>query len=336
MNESYEQHTGHSFSPMMVRMSPRLICFVLAVVANVAFAQPSGRMVVPYPPGGSLDAMGRFVAGKLTEATGRSFVVENRAGAAGIIGSASLKGGPADGSLVLLAPDSNISVYPATVVKPAYLPLVDFVALAHSGDYRIALAVNPGVPANDLKAFVAWTKTQPGVVGYGTAGAGTNLHFYGALLAQVSGANLKHVPYRGSIPALTDLVAGHISAVMLPFGSQLGHARGGKIRLLAQTGEDRAASMPEVPSFKELGYPMVSVPGWYGFFAPAGTPPDVVNRYNDIIVKALRTPEARERMKTLEIEPREMSAPQFQDLVKADTARWAPIIKASGFTPGAE
>src|SRR4051812_7341928 len=310
--------------------------WLLAAVAGVASAQNAGRVIVPYPPGGSIDAMARIVAGKLGDATGRTFVVENRGGAAGAIGSASVKGGPNDGSLVLIAPDSNISVYPATVAKPAYVPLEDFVAIAHTGDYRIALSVHPSVPANDLKSFIAWTKSQPDGVGYGTAGAGTNLHFYGVLFAHVSGANMKHVPYRGSGPAVTDAIAGHIPALMLPFGSQLANIKAGRLRVLAQTGADRTASAPDAPSFKELGYPMLAFPGWYGIFAPAGTPADIVNHYNDVIVKAIRTPELRERMKSLELEPREMTAAQFQAFVKADTERWAPIIKASGFTPAAE
>jgi len=317
-------------------MLRRLLCIALSLFAGAAVAQAPGRVVVPYPPGGSIDAMARVVAGKLADATGRTFVVENRAGASGAIGCASLKGGPTDGSLVLIAPDSNISVYPATVKKPAYMPVVDFVGLAHTGEYRIGLSINPSVPAKDLKSFIAWTKAQPDAVPYGTAGAGTNLHFYGALFAHVSGANMKHIPYRGSAPAMTDLVGGQIAAVMLPFGSQLGHLHAGRIRMIAQTGKNRAASAPEVPSFEELGFPMLSVPGWYGIFAPAGTPAEIVNHYNDAMVKAIGTPEVRERMKNLELEPREMSAAQCQAFVKADTERWAPIIKASGFTPGAE
>src|SRR2546425_2785787 len=226
-------------------ITSRLLCALLAVTATVAGAQPTGRVVVPYPPGGSIDTMARVIAGKLAEATGRSFVVENRAGAAGAIGSASVKGGPADGSLVLIAPASNISVYPATVAKPAYAPLEDFVAIAHTGDYRIALTVHPSVPAPDLKSFVAWTKSQPDAVGYGTAGAGTNLHFYGALFAQVSGANMKHVPYRGSGPAGIDLIAGHTPAGMLPFCSQLANFHAGPLRVLAPTRANRAGTAPD-------------------------------------------------------------------------------------------
>ena len=308
----------------------------LAAVGVPALAQSPARVVVPYPPGGSLDAMARTIAAKLGEATGRTFVVENRTGAAGAIGSASLKGGPTDGSLLLFAPDSNISVYPPTVVKPAYVPLEDFVGIAHSGDYRISFAVHPSVPAKDLKSFIAWTKTQPGPVGYGTAGAGTNLHFYGVLFTQLSGANLNHVPYRGTGPAVVDLVAGHVPSTVLPLGGLLAHYRAGKVRFLAQTGESRSQTLPAVPSFKELGFPQLAFSGWYGVFAPAGTPADIVNRYNDAIVKAIATPEVRSRMLKFELEPREMSAAEFQAFVKADTERWAPIIKSSGFTPAAQ
>jgi tripartite-type tricarboxylate transporter receptor subunit TctC len=315
---------------------PIFFAAIFLALSNLALAQAPGHVVVPYPPGGSLDGMARLIADKLSQATGRRFVVENRAGAAGAIGSATLKGGPTDGSMLLFAPDSNISVYPPTVKKPAYLPMTDFVAIAHSGDYRISFAVHPSVPATDLKSFIAWTRTQPGAVGYGTAGAGTNLHFYGVLFTQVSGANLNHVPYRGTGPAVVDLVAGHVPATMLPLGGLLPHYRAGKIRILAQTGDNRSPSLPDVPSFKELGFPMLAFSGWYGVFAPAGTPADIVARYNEFIGKAIAMPEIRERMRGYELEPREMSAPEFQAFVKADTERRAPIIKSSGFTAASE
>ena len=222
------------------------------------------------------------------------------------------------------------------MAKQAYAPLNDFVPIAHAGDYRIALAVHAAVPANDLRSFIAWTRTQQGPVGYGTAGAGTNLHFYGVLFTQVSGANMSHVAYRGTGPAVVDLVAGHLPSVMLPMAALVPHAKSGKIRLLAQTADNRPANLPEVPSFKEAGFPMLAFAGWYGVFAPAGTASEIVNRYNDVVVKAIRTPEVRERMRSLELEPREMSPGEFQAFVRADTDRWAPIIKNSGFTPGAE
>lgn len=306
----------------------------LAGLCVVAHAQH--RIIVNYPPGGGLDATARMIAEKLSEHTGRAYVVENRTGAAGTIGAAALKGAPADGSTLLFAPDSNISVYPHTVKKPVYVPLTDFVGIAHGGIYRIALAIHASLPVKDLRDLVAWTKSQTAPVGYGTAGAGTNLHFFATLLTQATGANMTHIPYRGTVPALTDLVAGHVSAAVLPMGSMLSHGRTGKIRFLAQTGDDRSASLPDVPSFKELGYPMLAVSGWYGLFAPIGTPSDVINRINDIVTKAMRTADVRERMRTFELEIREMPAAEFQAMMKADTERWGPVIRNSGFTAAAE
>ena len=308
----------------------------VALAGLCVLAHAQHRIIVNYPPGGGLDATARMIAEKISENTGRAYVVENRAGAAGTIGAAALKGAPADGSILLFAPDSNISVYPHTVKKPAYVPLSDFVGIAHGGNYRIALAVGASVPAKDLRELVAWTKAQSAPAGYGTAGAGTNLHFFATLLTQATGANMNHIPYRGTAPALTDLVAGHVPAAVLPMGSMLSHGRSGKIRFLAQTGDDRSASLPDVPSFKELGYPMLAVSGWYGLFAPIGTPPDVINRFNDVVVKTMRTPEARERMRTFELDIREMPAAEFQATVKADTERWGPVIRSSGFTAAAE
>ena len=320
--------------------SRQLLSHVLALalggVPALASAQNAARVIVGYPPGGALNTVARILADRLSESTGRSFVVENRVGAAGVIGSAVLKGGPTDGTLLLLAPDSNISVYPHIVQKPVYVPLTDFVGIAHVGDYRIALAVNANLPPNDLKSFVAWTKTQPGAVGYGTAGAGTNLHFYGVLMAREIGANMNHVPYRGTAPAIVDLVAGHLPATVLPLGSTLSHYRTGKIKFLGQTGDGRSASLPDTPTFKEMGYPSLAVSGWYGMFAPAGTSADIVSRYHDVIVKSLRTPENRERMRSLELELKDMSAQEFQAMVKSDTERWGPIIRSSGFTAGSD
>lgn len=308
----------------------------LAGASTLAAAQTQYRILVGYPPGGVQNLQARIFADKLSEATGRTFVVENRTGAAGQLAAEALKAAAPDGATLLMTADSNISAYPHTVKKPAYIPLTDFVPIAHTGDYRIALAVGNAVPANDLRSFINWTKAQPGATGYGTAGAGTSLHFYGVLLAQATGASMTHVPYRGSGPAIVDLIAGHVPAAVLPLGSLLPHAKAGKIKVLGQSGENRSPSLPEAPSFKELGFPMLAVSGWYGLFAPAGTRPDIVDRYNEVVLQALRTPELKERMRGFELDIRELSAQEFLAMVKTDTERWGPIIRASGFTASSE
>lgn len=309
---------------------------LLAASVLPASAQTSWRILVGYPPGGVQDQQARLFAEKLKEATGRPFIVETRAGASGALAAEALVAAPADGATLLMTADSNVSVYPHIVRKPRYLPVDDFAAVAHTGDYRIALAVANSVTARDLNSFVAWSKSQPGGAAYGTAGAGTNLHFQGVLIAQLTGARMSHVPYKGTGPAIIDLVGGHVPAGVLPLGSLVPHARAGKLHVLAQTGEGRSPSFADVPSFKELGYPALSFSGWYGLFARAGTPPDLVRRYNEVVLQSLRTPELKERMRGWELDIRELSPAQFQALVKEDTERWGPVIRGSGFTPESE
>ena len=311
-----------------------LFCLLLAS-SLPASAQTSWRVLVGYPPGGVQDQQARYIADRLREATARPFVVETRAGAAGQLAVDALIAAPADGATLLMTADSNISVYPHIVKKPSF-SLADLAPVAHTGDYRIAFAVGQAVPASDLRAFVEWTKGQPGPVGYGTAGAGTNLHFHGLLIAQATGARLNHVGYKGTGPAIVDLVGGHVPAGVLPLGSLVPHAKAGKLRVLAQTGDNRSPSFPDVPSFSELGQPALSFSGWYGLFAKAGTPADTVRRYNDLWLQALRTAELRDRMRAWQLDSRELSPQQFQSHVKADTDRWGPVIRASGFTAGSE
>ena len=321
-----------------LRMNLYVTALALAVapLAGPAAGQAQYRVLVGYPPGGVQDQQARIFADKLREATGRPFIVETRAGAAGQLAAEALLAAPPDGGTLLMTADSNISVYPHTVKKPAYSPLTDFVAVAHTGDYRIALAVGSAVPANDLPAFIGWTKSQAGPTGYGTAGAGTNLHFHGVLVAQATGARMSHVAFRGTGPAIIDLVGGHVPAAVLPLGSILPQVKAGKIKVLAQTGDGRSPSLPDVPSFKELGSPMLSFSGWYGLFARAGTPAEVVARYNDVVVRALRTAELKAKMREFELDIRELSAQDFMSMVRADTERWGPVIRSSGFTAGSE
>ena len=321
--------------PGLVKTFTSLAVLGLAIASLPAAAQTQYRVLVGYPPGGVQDQEARIFAEKLREATGRPFVVETRSGAAGQLAVDAMLAAPADGATVLMTADSNISVYPHTVKKASFT-VEDLAPVAHAGDYRIALAVGTAVAPNDLRAFIDWSKTQPGPVGYGTAGAGTNLHFHGVLFAQTTGARMNHVGYRGTGPAIVDLVAGHVPAAVLPLGSLLAQTKAGKIKVLAQTGDNRSASFADVPSFRELGFPALSFSGWYGLVARAGTPPDLLRRYNDTVVRAIRTPELRERMREFQLDIRELSAEQFTAFVKADTERWGPIIRGSGFTAGSE
>jgi len=322
--------------PSFASLFALLCASALAACMTPAAAQTQYRILVGYPPGGAQNALARVLADKLGEAIGRPFVVENRTGAAGVIAAEALKNAAPDGATLLMSVDSNMSVYPHTTKKPAYNPPSDFVAIAHTGGYNLALAVGPSVAAPDLKAFAASTRAHSSPTGYGTAGAGTSLHFYGVLLAQAAGANLTHVPYRGTGPALVDLAGGHVAAVVAPLGSFAQLARAGKVRVLGQSGSTRSASMPDVPTFKELGFPMLEIAGWFGVFAPIATRPEIVARYNEVIVNHMRTAEMRQLMQKFELDIRDMSPQEFQSMVKADYERWAHIIRSSGFTASSD
>ncbi len=308
----------------------------LAALTAPAAAQTTYRMLVGYPPGGAQNALARILADKLGESIGKPFVVENRTGAAGVIAAEGLKNSAPDGATLLMTADSNICVYPHTTKKPAYNPITDFVAVAHTGSATLALALAPNVPASDLKTFVALTRSQSAATGYGTAGAGSSLHFFGILISQTTGANLVHVPYRGSGPAIVDLTGGHVAAVVAPLGnfSQLGRA--GKVRVLGHSGNTRSASMPEVPTFRELGFPTLGIGAWFGVFAPMGTKPEIVAKYNEVIVNHMRTAEMRQRMRDFELDILELSPQEFQAMVKSDYERWSAIIRNSGFTASSD
>lgn len=304
----------------------------LALCSGTAQAQATARILSGYPPGGAIDALARVFAEKLSEAFGRPVVVETRAGAAGQIAATALKTSASDGNTLMVVPDSALTLYPHTVRTPAYDTLNDFVPIAHVGSYDIGLAVGAGVPANDLKEWAAWAKLDRKNATYGSAGVGTNLHFLGLMLAQATGVPLVHVPYKGVGPAIADILGGQVPAVMLPLAQMVQQVKAGKIRILAHSGGRRASVAPDVPTFKELGYPALEVSGWYCIIAPAGIRPETVARLNEIVIQAERTPAVRDRMRALDLEIREMAPADIAAMVKLQYERWAPIVKASGFS----
>lgn len=295
-------------------------------------AHAPARMLVGFPPGGAVDVLGRLFAQQLSDAEGRPVIVENRPGAVGQIAAQALKAAAPDGNTLMVAPDASLVIRPQTLQHPPFDPLADFAPVAHTGNWDMAFAVNSTIPAKDLREFAGWAKADPVRSVFGSAGAGGSTHFYGLMLAQAMGIELRQVPYKGAGPAITDLVAGHIASAVLPLGTLLQQARAGKIRVLAVSGKQRSPTAPDVPTAIEQGYPSLAAEGWFGIFAPAATPQDTVARLNAVFVKAMRTPAVKERMGNLDLEIREMTPAQFGALVKSDYERWGPIIKASGFS----
>jgi tripartite-type tricarboxylate transporter receptor subunit TctC len=309
----------------------KTLLLILTLLPAIAFAQ--ARMISAFPPGGAVDVLARVFAEELSKTSGRPMVVENITGAGGVLAMQALKVSPPDGNTLAAIVDSSLVVYPHTTAKPLYNALGDFTPIAHAGATVMALAIGSHVPATDLAGFIAWAKANPDKSSFGSSGAGATVQFYGGLIAQTVGIPLVHVPYKGVGPALVDMVGGQIAASIAPMGPLQPHLKSGKARALGHSGAGRIASAPDVPTFKELGYPALELPVWFAVIGPAGMKPDVAARLNETLVQAMRTPATRERMARLDLDVRELSAPEFAALVKSDYERWGRIVKASGWKP---
>jgi tripartite-type tricarboxylate transporter receptor subunit TctC len=311
----------------------RTVFLAFVLVTTTALAQAPARMISGFPPGGAVDILARVFAEEWSKAIGRPAIVENITGAGGLLAMQNLRSSPPDGNTLAVSTDSSLIVYPHTAAKPLYNTFTDFTPIAHAGSTVYALAIGSHVPAKDLREFIAWAKANPDKSSFGASGAGSALQFYGILVSQTAGMPLTHVPYKGVGPSVADMVAGQIAASVVPIGTVVPQVKAGKARVLAHSGTGRVTSLPDVPTFKELGYPTLESPVWFGIVGPGGMPPDVVARLNDTFVQAMRTPTIRERMARLDLEIREMSAAQFAAQLKADYERWGRIVKASGWKP---
>lgn len=307
----------------------------LSPLSVLAQALDQVKIMYGFPAGSAGDSVARRVAEKLggTPYSKNPGYVENKAGAGGRIAVESLKAAPADGSVLTLAPVSALAVYPYIYPKLSYKPEevtpVSIGAIMFHG-----LAVGPAVPAEvkTLKDFLAWAKANPDKASYGSPGAGSMPHLLGALLGIRAGVELKHVPYRGTVPSITDLVGGQIAAAMNPSGDYLQYMKTGRVRVLATSGKQRSPYLPEVPTFTELGYPDVTSEEWFGFYAPAKTPAATIATANAAITAALKDKSVVDALAIVGLvahgsTPQEMAADQ-----KAEFERWGPLVKQIGFT----
>jgi tripartite-type tricarboxylate transporter receptor subunit TctC len=290
------------------------------------------RIVFPFAAGGSGDALARLIAEHLRIALDQPVIVENRAGAQGRIGVQAVKAAAPDGKTLLLTPVAPMSVYHHVYKALAYDPVSDFQPVSQVATFDFGLAVGPQVPARSLKQLVDWVKANPSQGSYGTPAAGTLPHFFAVSFARAAGLDLRHVGYRGSAAALTDLVGGQIPILVTTTSDLLEQHKAQRIRVLATSDGQRSPVLPELPTFREAGYDIQGT-GWYGVFVPAATPAEVVARLNTAIVAAVRTPAVKERLLALGLQPTGTSAAELGRIQKADSELWAPAVKASGFTP---
>jgi len=293
------------------------------------------KLITGFPPGGTSDTLCRRVAeglkgGSFTKAA----VVENKAGAGGQIAVQSMKGAPTDGSMLLQTPASMLMIYPHVYKKLAYDAFADVTAVSLACTFEFGLAAGPAVPdaVKTVPDFLAWCKANPDKANFGSPGAGSVPHFIGVLLGQAAGVEFKHVAYRGSAPAVQDLVAGQIQVVSSPIGEFLQQANAGKIRILGASGAQRSRFAPNVPTYAEQGLKDLVFSEWFGFFAPGGTPKPVVDRANQALRAALAQKDVIDGLAVMGLEAKSSTPEELAQRLKTDFDRWGVIVKKIGFT----
>jgi len=309
----------------------------LAAASAAALAAPAllaqertMKILVGFPPGGSVDVIARLLAEKLRVSLGQNVIVDNKPGAGGRVALGELKRAAPDGQTLVLSPSGALVLQPWFLQNLGYDPVKDFTAIARVTTFDFAITAGPGAPAGDFKAVLAWLKANPGKANYATSGAGTIPHFAGQLLAQATGVPLTHVAYRGGAPAAIDLVGGQIPLMVDTASETLEHHKAGRVRILAVTGEQRSKALPEVPTLKEAGFNMAA-DAFFGLYGPAGMPADVVARIDKAVADALRAPEIQEKVYGFGLVPSHASSAELTATQAAHLKRWEAPVKASGF-----
>ena len=295
-----------------------------------AYPARTVRIVIPYPPSGGNDIVARAYADELTRRLGQQVVIDNRPGGMTIIGSELVAKAPPDGYTVLVSSHSTFAIIPNVNARLPFDVQRDFAPVALLAIQPFALAVHPSLPANNLKQLIALARPQPGVLTYATSGIGTGGHFCGELLKVMSGINLRHIPYKGGGPALTDVVGGHVSMIVTSLSAERPFIQAKRLRLIAVTSAQRTRLAPEAPTMAESGVTGYEMRGWNAMVAPRGTPAAIIARLNAEVVAMIQSPEARERLDAQGYEPEASSPQQLADLIKSELARYAKLVKVTG------
>jgi tripartite-type tricarboxylate transporter receptor subunit TctC len=311
---------------------------VILVAAHAAAAQSYPvrpiRLIVPYPAGGPTDFVGRTVGQKLSQFLGQQVVVDNRPGAGTIIGSELVARAAPDGYTILFGTGGGTFLAPLILPNVPYDPLRDFSPVTMLVQSPQVLVTHPSVAARSIAELIALAKAKPGALNFASVGTGTSPHLGGELFQALTGTKIVHVPYKGTAPALTDLISGQVQMMFSSMPTVLAHVKAGRLRLLGTGGTKRSAVIPDTPSISEVvpGFELIT---WYGIFAPARTPPAIVRRLNTEIVKVLNDPESRDRLTAQGLEPAPMTPEELKRYTEQDTSRWARLIKAAGIKSAA-
>lgn len=320
----------------MIRRSFCMAAGMLLAAAGPALAQSPDtypakpvRVIVSYSPGGATDIVARLVAAKLTEALGKPFVVENITGAGGIIGDSAAARAAPDGYTVL-GTSSTFAINPAVRAKLPYDPLKNFAPISLVASAPFMLVVHPSLPVKSVKELVALAKANPGKLDYASAGQGTAVHLAVELFSSLAGVKMMHIPYKGSGPALIDLLAGQVQLTFANVLSSRAHVQSGRLRALAVSSAKRSSVLPDLPTVAESGVPGYDTASWYAYLAPAGTPPVAIQRINSAIVRSVKSPEFSRRLAADGAEPVGSTPEEFGRFLAAEIARWHKVVKSAG------
>jgi tripartite-type tricarboxylate transporter receptor subunit TctC len=300
--------------------------------AQTAYPSKAIKLIVPYPAGGTTDVLGHLIADQLKAGLGGPVTVENRPGAGTTIGAAQVAKSAPDGYTLLMATSTTLAINKTLYKNLPYDPVKDFAPVALVAAVPFALIVNPEIPAKTLPEFIAYAKSKPGLA-YGSAGNGSPQHLAAEMLRSAAGISIRHVPYRGSVPAMLDVIAGHVSFMMVDLQPALQQIRDGKVRVLGVTTPKRVMAAPDVPTLAESGLPGFELVAWQGVVAPAGTPRAIINQLAGVIGKLTADPGANSKLAANALEPLSGSTPEsFADYIRTEGDRWGGIVRKSGAT----
>jgi len=305
----------------------------LAVSAQASYPSKPIRLLVGVPPGGTTDLVARLVGDQLTKQLGQTVIIDNRGGAGGNIAAEAVAKSAADGYTLFLGPVGTMTINPFVYAKMPFDTMKDFSPISQLTSLPIVMVVNPSVPAKNLKEFIAFAKAKPGEASFASGGNGTQTHLAGEMLKTMAGIEMIHVPYKGTAPAMVDLLGGRVSAMFDQIATALPHIRAGKLVAIGVTTAKRASVAPDIPTLAESGVPGYEATTWHGLFAPAGTPKEVIARLNAETVKALTAPELVEKFKANGVDPVSSSPEEFGAFVQAELNRWRDAVKAAGLKP---
>ncbi len=323
-------HRSAAASPLPPRGALALAPF--AVQAQAAFPSKALTIVVPFSAGGTTDILARVVGQYMSKDLGQPVIIDNRAGAGGNIGAQMVARAAPDGYTLLMGTVGTHAINQSLYKKMPFDPIKDFAPITRVALVPNLLVANPGQPYKSVKELIAYAKANPGKVTFASSGSGTSIHLSGEMFSQMAGVEMQHIPYKGSAPALTDLLGGQTAIMFDNMPSVIGHVKAGKLRPLAVTTPQRSPALPDVPTIAEAGVPGYSATSWFGLLAPASTPAPVIAKLNASILKALADPEVKKKMAEQGAEPHGEKPEQFAEFIRSETAKWGQTVKKSGAT----